>query len=179
VFPLVLLSRSTLVAPWSCPASYQRTRNCRLLLLLLNPTQAASAPQQQALPSTLRQWQHTFGSTSSGCPPNMCAAQRWVLGLRAAAPPVDLWPVGHSCAQPSPCPPSMGGMPAGGSPPATAPPSRTHSHSNMLAALSVLTDRPPSLADLLGPYFLLLTTPQAADATLQVWQRGGGGSEGW
>lgn len=46
-------------------------------------------------------------------------------------------------------------------------PSRTLSHANLLAALS-LTDRPPSLADLLGPYFLLLTTPQAADATLQA-----------
>jgi hypothetical protein len=51
-------------------------------------------------------------------------------------------------------------------------PSRTHSHANMLAALS---DRPPSLADLLGPYFLVLNTPQVADATLQVslqlWQQ--------
>lgn len=44
-------------------------------------------------------------------------------------------------------------------------PSRTHSHANVLAALS---DRPPSLADLLGPYFLVLNTPQVADATLQV-----------
>lgn len=44
-------------------------------------------------------------------------------------------------------------------------PSRTHSHANMLAALS---DRPPSLADLLGPYFLVLNTPQVADATLQA-----------
>lgn len=43
-----------------------------------------------------------------------------------------------------------------------------HGHSHMLASLH-LSDRPPtSLADLLGPYFLLLTTPQAADATLQA-----------
>jgi hypothetical protein len=44
-------------------------------------------------------------------------------------------------------------------------PTPSHSHANMLAALS---DRPPSLADLLGPYFVVLTTPQVADATLQV-----------
>jgi hypothetical protein len=41
----------------------------------------------------------------------------------------------------------------------------------VLAALSALPDRPPSLADLLGPYFLVLTTPQVADATLQVQVR--------
>lgn len=48
----------------------------------------------------------------------------------------------------------------------------------MLAALS---DRPPSLADLLGPYFVVLTTPQVADATLevQVCVRGGGAGDYW
>lgn len=48
-------------------------------------------------------------------------------------------------------------------------PHRTHSHTNgHTTVLAALSDRPPSLADLLGPYFLVLTTPQVADATLQV-----------
>lgn len=49
-------------------------------------------------------------------------------------------------------------------------PSRTQSSANVLAALS---DRPPSLADLLGPYFLVLNTPQVAEATLQVGLQAG------
>lgn len=58
-------------------------------------------------------------------------------------------------------------------------PTRSHSHSNMLAALGeTLSDRPPTLADLLGPYFLLLTDDKAADATLQAQAlgRAAGGS---